>query len=69
MLPKKILQQKQMMAKAIQLLNDIETLERLIKPVDPITYKVMAAQLQEKYAETMYSLMDRTGILSLFEND
>ena len=40
-----------LMKQAINIQNDIENVNRLIKPFDPVTCKVMVAELQEQYSE------------------
>lgn len=52
----KIDEQKQLMKLALSIQADIDTLERLIKPVDEITYKVMVDSLRNDYATSMQKL-------------
>lgn len=52
----KIDEQKQLMKLALSIQADIDTLERLIKPVDEITYKVMVDSLRNDYATAMQKL-------------
>ena len=52
----KIKHQKSLMQTALSLLNDIETIDRLVKPVDGIYAKVMTAELQRQYAEVLQLL-------------
>ena len=52
----KITQQIELMQQALQYQKDIDTITRLVKPVDEITYKVMRTELQEKYLTTMQDL-------------
>lgn len=47
----KIIQQRDYMTDALNVLKDIETIERLITPVDPITAKIMVLDLKRKYVE------------------
>ena len=46
-----------LMKLAIEIDNDIQTLERLIKPVDEITYKVMGDTLRNNYIDVMQKLL------------
>lgn len=59
-----ITEQIKLMKQAIKITEDIETLERLIEPVDPITYKVMTAQLQNEYIDTCSKLLSNFLIIS-----
>jgi len=52
----KITEQIELMQQALQYQKDIDTITRLVKPVDEITYKVMRTELQEKYLNTMQDL-------------
>jgi len=52
----KITEQIELMQHALQYQKDIDTITRLVKPVDEITYKVMRTELQEKYLTTMQDL-------------
>jgi hypothetical protein len=52
----KITEQIELMHKALQYQRDIDTITKLVKPVDEITYKVMRTELQEKYLTTMQDL-------------
>ena len=53
-----------LMKLAIEIENDINTLERLIKPVDAITYKVMADTLRNNYIDVMQKLFTNLLITS-----
>jgi len=53
---KTLLEQITLMKWAIEIDNDIATLERLIKPVDEITFKVMQDELRLKYLDIMQRL-------------
>jgi len=52
----KINEQRELMHQALSLLDDLDTLERLIKPVDNITYKVMRDESLKAYSETCSKL-------------
>ena len=52
----KITEQIELMHKALQYQRDIDTITKLVKPVDEITYKVMRTELQQKYLTTMQDL-------------
>ena len=52
----KINEQRELMQKALSILNDLDTLERLIQPVDNITYKVMRDESLQVYSETCSKL-------------
>jgi len=52
-----ITQQIELMKQAIKVMDDIKTLDRLIKPVDPITYKVMVNDLRNQYIEITVELL------------
>jgi len=51
-----ILEQLELMKLALNVQVDIETLERLIKPVDAITFKVMQDSLRGNYLDVMQRL-------------
>ena len=53
---KTLLEQITLMKWAIEIDADIATLERLIKPVDEITFKVMQDELRLKYLDIMQRL-------------
>jgi hypothetical protein len=53
---KTLLEQITLMKWAVEIDADISTLERLIKPVDEITFKVMQDELRLKYMEVMARL-------------
>ena len=52
----KITEQIELMHQALQYQRDIDTITRLIKPVDFTTYIEMKVELQEKYTNTMQDL-------------
>lgn len=52
-----IRQQKELMAMALHHLDEINTIERLIDPIDPIICKVMVKELQEKYITVTSALL------------
>lgn len=52
----KIIEQLELMKLALNIHADIETLERLIKPVDEITFKVMQDELRLRYLDIMQRL-------------
>ena len=52
----KITEQIELMHKALQYQRDIDTITKLVKPVDEITFKVMRTELQQKYLTTMQDL-------------
>jgi hypothetical protein len=52
----KIKEQQQLMQDALKNLQDQETIERLIGPVDSITTKVMLADLKNQYIEITQKL-------------
>ena len=56
----KLLQTKRYLQIALSHIQAIETLERLIKPVDSITYKVMVAEETEQVAATLHEMMSIT---------
>ena len=56
MLHSKILIQKRLMQKACKQLEEIQTIERLITPVDPIYVKVMKAEMLNEYLGIMCEL-------------
>lgn len=60
----KITEQIELMHKALQYQRDIDTITKLVKPVDEITYKVMRTELQEKYLTTMQDLFANLLIVS-----
>lgn len=60
----KIDEQKQLMKLALSIQADIDTLERLIKPVDEITYKVMVDSLRNDYATAMQKLFSNLLIVA-----
>lgn len=43
--------QKELMELALKALAEIETIERFIGPIDPITTKVMVAELKNQYLD------------------
>lgn len=51
-----IKEQRRLMTEALKQLDDIDTVQSLIGPMDPITCKVLVADLQCKYIETMLKL-------------
>ena len=60
----KITQQIELMHQALQYQRDIDTITKLVKPVDEINYKVMRTELQEKYLTTMQDLFANLLIVS-----
>ena len=56
----KLHQTKLHLQKALAHIQAIETLERLIKPVDSITYKVMVAEEIEQVAVTIHEMLSIT---------
>ena len=60
----KITEQIELMHKALQYQRDIDTITKLVKPVDEITYKVMRTELQQKYLTTMQDLFANLLIVS-----
>ena len=56
MLHSKIMTQKRLMQKAVKQLEEIQTVERLITPVDPIYVKVMKAEMLNDYLTIMMEL-------------
>ena len=60
----KITEQIELMQQALQYQKDIETITKLVKPVDEITYKVMRTELQQKYLTTMQDLFANLLIVS-----
>ena len=60
----KITEQIELMHKALQYQRDIDTITKLVKPVDEITYKVMRTELQEKYLTTMQDLFSNLLIVA-----
>ena len=52
----KITEQIELMQQALQYQKDIDTITRLVKPVDFNTYLEMKVELQEKYSNTMQDL-------------
>lgn len=61
---KTLLEQITLMKWAIEVDADIATLERLIKPVDEITFKVMQNELRLKYMDIMQRLFSNLLITS-----
>jgi hypothetical protein len=61
---KTLLEQITLMKWAIEVDNDIATLERLIKPVDEITFKVMQDELRARYMDVMAKLFSNLLITS-----
>jgi len=61
---KTLLEQITLMKWAIEVDNDIATLERLIKPVDEITFKVMQDSLRANYLDVMQRLFSNLLIVS-----
>lgn len=53
---RKLTEQITLMKWAIEVDNDINTLERLIKPVDEITFKVMQDELRLRYLDITQKL-------------
>ena len=64
MIHPKIKHQLDLMEKAAQCYKDIETIERLIGPMDPITTKVMVAELRNQYSITMSELLSTLLVIS-----
>lgn len=60
----KITEQIELMHQALQYQRDIDTITKLVKPVDEITYKVMRTELQQKYLTTMQDLFANLLIVS-----
>lgn len=60
----KIIEQLELMKLALKIQADIETLERLIKPVDEITFKVMNDSLRANYLDVMQRLFSNLLIVS-----
>lgn len=48
--------QRIQLQKALQILSDIETTERLFEPVDPTYSKVITEQLQRRYIDIMVNI-------------
>lgn len=60
----KIKEQIELMKLAISIDADIDILERLIKPVDEITFKVMQDELRANYLDVMSRLFSNLLIVS-----
>ena len=52
----KISEQKRLMQQALKRLDDMDAVERLIKPMDPITNKLMQLELADQYITIMAQL-------------
>lgn len=60
----KIKEQTKLMRTALQIESDIETVKRLIGPVDSITTKVMVDELRCKYLDIMSLLFSNLLLTS-----
>lgn len=60
----KITEQIELMHQALQYQRDIDTITRLIKPVDLNTYLQMRVELQDKYLSTMQQLFSNLLIVA-----
>ncbi len=56
-LPIHVQHQISLMKRAIKITEDMNTIDRLIGPVDPTTVKVMNDDLAKQYAEIMTELL------------
>lgn len=52
----KISEQKRLMQQALKRLDDMDAVDRLIKPIDPITNKIMQTELADQYITIMAKL-------------
>ena len=52
----KISEQKRLMQQALKRLDDMDAVDRLIKPMDPITNKAMQRELSDQYITIMAQL-------------
>ncbi len=64
-----IKEQKDLMQQALKKLDEIETIRSLIKPIDPITYKVMVLELEMDYADICGHLFTNFLIVKKHENE
>ena len=58
---KKITNQADLMRVALKLLEDYETITRLIKPVDPVIAQVMCEEIACEYADVCCALVEEIG--------
>jgi len=63
-LPKQIQQQKELMKLALAKLNDAESIDRLIKPVDPVMAKVLISDIYEQYRGISLDLFNNMLLIS-----
>jgi hypothetical protein len=53
---------------ALSLLDDLDCIERLIKPVDEVIYKIMKEEIGGQYAEACAVVTESLGVMETLIN-